>query len=179
MLRDDRPSALRRGLLQMALILTAASVAPAALGERGRAAASKFSVSEHQTLLAIGETLLPGADLSRFLSGMLTRDVPMLSYPFVSFPADVQAFYHDAVTAINRVCQRARDRRFEQLSSTERAALMQELMMGQVKDWDGPPPGLVYFVLRSDVTDAMYGRPEAYQELQIPYMAHIQPPPFE
>lgn len=177
---DDRPpNALRRDLLQVAIAVSATAGTPISLGGLSRAASWKFSVSERNTLLAIGETLVPGADLSRFVSGMLTRDVPMLSYPFISLPLDVRTFYHDALVAIDSACRRTRGRGFVQLSSTERTAVMQELMAGQLKDWDGPPAGLVYFVLRSDATDAVYGRPQAYEELQVPYMAHIQPPPFE
>lgn len=180
MLSDEGPAnALRRDLLQVALAVTAAAAAPAALGAASRAAPGKFSVSEHETLLAIGATLLPGADLARFVSGMLSREIPLLSYPFISFPLDVRAFYHDVLAALDSACKRTRDKEFVHLSGAERAALMQELMTGQLKGWDGPPPGLVYFVLRSDATDAVYGHPHAYEQLQIPYMAHIQPPPFE
>jgi Gluconate 2-dehydrogenase subunit 3 len=179
MASDDRPpNALRRDLLQVALAVSAAAGAPISLGGLNHVASSKFSVREHDTLLAVGETLVPGADLSRFVSGMLTRDVSMLSYPFVSLPLDVRVFYHEALLAIDSACRRTRDRGFVQLSSAERTAVMQELMAGQLKGWDGPPPGLVYFVLRSDATDAVYGRPQAYDDLQVPYMAHIQPPPF-
>ena len=180
MLSDDRPpNVLRRDLLQVALAVTAAAAAPASLGSLSRAASAKFSVSEQETLLAIGATLLPGADLARFVSGMLTREIPLLSYPFISFPLDVRAFYHDVVAALDGACKRTRDKEFAHLSAAERTAVMQELMTGQLSAWDGPPPGLVYFVLRSDATDAVYGHPRAYEELQVPYMAHIQPPPFE
>jgi hypothetical protein len=180
MLSDDSPpNALRRDLLQVALAVTAAAAAPASLGGLSRVASPKFSVSEHETLLAIGATLLPGTDLSRFVGGMLNREVPLLSYPFISFPLDVRAFYHDVLAALDSACQRTRDKAFAHLSGAERTAVMRELMTGQLKAWDGPPQGLVYFVLRSDATDARYAHPQAYEELQVPYMAHIQPPPFE
>jgi hypothetical protein len=34
----------------------------------------------------------------------------------------------------------------------------------------------VYFALRSDAVDALYSPISAYQQLQVPYMAHIAPP---
>jgi len=42
--------------------------------------------------------------------------------------------------------------------------------------WDGPPAGFIYFVLRSDAIDVLYGTPEGFERLGVPYMAHIQPP---
>ena len=43
------------------------------------------------------------------------------------------------------------------------------------RDGRGPPAGLVYFVLRSDTVDVMYGTMEGYESLGVPYMAHIEP----
>ena len=184
MLSDEGPAnALRRDLLQVALAVTAAAAAPAALGAASRAAPGKFSVSEHETLLAIGATLLPGADLARFVSGMLSREIPLLSYPFISFPLDVRAFYHDVLAALDSAYAKSAHgtKEFVHLSGAggRTAPHARARRAGQLKGWDGPPPGLVYFVLRSDATDAVYGHPHAYEQLQIPYMAHIQPPPFE
>ena len=38
-----------------------------------------------------------------------------------------------------------------------------------------PAAGFVYFVLRSDAVDVVYGTVEGYAELGIPYQAHIMP----
>ncbi len=38
-------------------------------------------------------------------------------------------------------------------------------------------PPLFYFALRNDAIDVVYGTPDGYRVLGIPYMAHIAPPP--
>ena len=42
--------------------------------------------------------------------------------------------------------------------------------------WEGPPAPLFYLLARSDAVDAVYGTPEGFERLGIPYMAHIAPP---
>ena len=42
-------------------------------------------------------------------------------------------------------------------------------------DWSGPPASYVFFVLRADALDVTYGTPEGFEQLGIPYMAHIMP----
>jgi hypothetical protein len=174
---DVPPSASRRNLLQLLLALTCVAQSRSALaGASGTPSARPFTATERATLLAMGETLLPGADLSRFVSRMFALKEPMLSYPYVSFPEEAAAFYRDALAAIEGACRRTRGKGFAELPVDERVDVVGKLMAGRLEGWDGPPSSLVYFVLRSDAIDAVYGSPETYEELQIPYMAHIQPP---
>ena len=42
-------------------------------------------------------------------------------------------------------------------------------------DWEGPPASYMLFVLRADALDVMYGTPQGFEALGIPYMAHIMP----
>jgi len=44
-----------------------------------------------------------------------------------------------------------------------------------LSDWVGPPASYVLFVLRADALDVTYGTPEGFENLGIPYMAHIMP----
>ena len=41
---------------------------------------------------------------------------------------------------------------------------------------DGFPVFLFYMCLRSDAIDVVYGTPEGFRKLNIPYMEHILPP---
>ena len=41
---------------------------------------------------------------------------------------------------------------------------------------DGFPIFLFYMCLRSDAVDIVYGTPEGFRKLNIPYMQHIMPP---
>jgi len=64
---------------------------------------------------------------------------------------------------------------FAALSADERYAFIDQLRQNKIEGWQGPPPGQVYFVLRSDAVDVVYGTMEGYASLGIPYMPHIAP----
>jgi len=49
------------------------------------------------------------------------------------------------------------------------------MRQGKLQGWQGPPQGFVYFVLRSDAVDVVYGTVEGYEALGVPYQAHIMP----
>jgi hypothetical protein len=49
------------------------------------------------------------------------------------------------------------------------------MRQGKLQGWQGPPPGFVYFVLRSDAVDVVYGTMDGYESLGVPYMPHIAP----
>jgi len=59
---------------------------------------------------------------------------------------------------------------------------MQTVITGMAADtltgWAGPPASYVLFVLRADALDVTYGTPEGFENLGIPYMAHIMPEQF-
>lgn len=46
---------------------------------------------------------------------------------------------------------------------------------GGLPGWSGPPAPLVYFVLRSDALDVVYGTEAGFALLDVPYMPHIPP----
>jgi len=49
------------------------------------------------------------------------------------------------------------------------------LRQNKLEAWQGPPAGQVYFVLRSDAVDVVYGTMEGYESLGVPYLPHIAP----
>jgi hypothetical protein len=49
------------------------------------------------------------------------------------------------------------------------------MRQNKIDGWKGPPGGFVYFLLRSDAVDVVYGTVAGYKSLDIPYMAHIEP----
>ena len=66
-------------------------------------------------------------------------------------------------------------KRFVALSATEQHEFIDQLRQNKIGGWQGPPAGLVYFVLRSDAVDVVYGTMEGYESLGVPYLAHIAP----
>lgn len=54
-------------------------------------------------------------------------------------------------------------------------AFTRALATDAVKDWQGPPGSYFTFVLRADALDVVYGTPQGFDGIGVPYMAHIQP----
>ena len=44
-----------------------------------------------------------------------------------------------------------------------------------IDGWQGPPASYALFVLRCDALDGTYGHSDGFEQLRIPYMAHITP----
>ena len=85
-------------------------------------------------------------------------------------------FYRGACGAVERaVGARHGGKRFAQLTETEAVAFVNDMRQNKVEGWQGPPGGFVYFLLRSDAVDVVYGTMEGYERLGIPYMPHIAP----
>jgi hypothetical protein len=140
---------------------------------------SALSASQRATLEASAEILVPGAaaaGVGEFVTTMLARQDPLLCYRFVSLPMPVARFYQAALSEIDRRCRQRHGAPFSELPAQKQSELISGLARGALEDWRGPPQSLVYFLLRNDAVDAVYGQVASYQRLQIPYMAHITPP---
>ena len=46
------------------------------------------------------------------------------------------------------------------------------MRQNKIEGWQGPAGGFVYFVLRSDAVDVVYGTMEGYESLGVPFMPH-------
>ena len=84
-------------------------------------------------------------------------------------------FYRAAIAGIDKAANARSGKRFAALNPTEQHDFIDALRQNKIEGWQGPPPGLVYFVLRSDSVDVVYGTMEGYESLGVPYMAHIEP----
>jgi len=175
---SDRPDAARRSLLGRLLAL-------AVLGRirAGRSSEAERSLTltsaQRATLKVCADILVPGAAAAgvvEFVVTMLARAEPLLCYRFVSLPIPIGQFYQSALSEIDRYCRQHLRHPLTDLSPREQSNLMGELARGQLQHWRGPPQSLVYFVLRNDAVDAVYGQVSTYRQLQVPYMAHIVPP---
>ena len=65
--------------------------------------------------------------------------------------------------------------RFAQLNATEQREFVNLMRQNKIDGWQGPPGGFIYFVMRHDAVDVVYGTREGYESLGIPYMPHIAP----
>jgi Gluconate 2-dehydrogenase subunit 3 len=139
-----------------------------------------LSGEEAETLEALGETLLPGAreaGVAHFIDQQVsvTPDEALLEARIVNVRPPFINFYRAAIGGIDKASTARGGRRFAALVAAEQHDLIDQLRQNKLEGWQGPPAGLVYFVLRSDAVDVVYGTMEGYESLGVPYMAHIPP----
>lgn len=130
---------------------------------------------------ALGETLLPGsadAGLAHYIDHQLSGDPAdsMLMIKYLGVPAPYADFYRGGLHAADSLARAVHGKGFARLSHEQAAALVTRMSGGQIEGWQGPPVGLFYFVLRSDAIDVVYGTRAGFEQLGVPYMAHIEPP---
>jgi hypothetical protein len=139
-----------------------------------------LKADEAETIEALGETLIPGAreaGIAHFIDQQVS--VPpgeaLLEARIVNVKPPFINFYRAAIGGTNKAAIARSGKRFAALSATEQHDFIDQLRQNKIEGWQGPPAGLVYFVLRSDATDVVYGTMEGYESLGVPYMPHIAP----
>lgn len=152
--------------------------------ENARAAKVDYQVlsaAEAQTLDALGETLLSGskeAGLSHYIDQQLSApvDEQLLMVKYLGLNPPFSDFYKSGLIALENFSQSEQGQAFHELPVDAATKLVGAMATNQAGGWKGPPPPLFYFALRSDAVDVVYGTPAGFQKLNIPYMAHIDPP---
>jgi hypothetical protein len=139
-----------------------------------------LSGEEAETLEALGETLLPGAreaGVAHFIDQQVsvTPGEALLEARIVNVKPPFINFYRAAIGGVDKASTARSGKRFAALSAAEQHDFIDQLRQNKVDGWQGPPAGLVYFVLRSDAVDVVYGTMEGYESLGVSYMAHIAP----
>jgi hypothetical protein len=135
---------------------------------------------EAETLEALGEALLPGAreaGIAHFVDQQVS--VPpgeaLLEARIVNVKPPFINFYRAAIGGVDKASATRGGKRFAALSALEQHDFIDQLRQNKIDGWQGPPAGLVYFVVRSDAVDVVYGTMEGYESLGVPYMPHIAP----
>ena len=139
-----------------------------------------LSGDEAETLEALGETLLPGAraaGVAHFIDQQVsvTPGEALLEARIVNVKPPYINFYRAAIGGVDKASTARSGKRFAALTAAEQHDFIDVLRQNKIEGWQGPPQGLVYFVLRSDAVDVVYGTMEGYESLGVPYMAHIAP----
>lgn len=138
--------------------------------------------AEDVTILeAFGETLLPGAKaagIAHFVDHHIS--VPpaesLLMLRYLDVPPPYADFYRAGLAALDRHAHATAGKGFAALDTGEATALVGSIAAAPPADWQGPPSPLVYFAIRADAVDVVYGTMAGFEALDIPYMAHIEPP---
>jgi Gluconate 2-dehydrogenase subunit 3 len=139
-----------------------------------------LNADEAEMLEALGETLLPGAreaGVAHFIDQQVsvTPEEALLEARIVNIKPPFINFYRAAIGGIDKASNARSGKRFAALSVAEQHDFIDQLRQNKIEGWQGPPAGLVYFVLRSDSVDVVYGTMEGYESLGVPYMPHIAP----
>lgn len=143
---------------------------------------SVLSAQEAGTLKAICEGLAPGAGeggVAHFVDQQLgvDPDNSLLFLKYFNVAPPYVDFYRAALSAIRRLSEGTFGAGVAALKAGDAKALIESLRDNKAADWDGPPAPLVYQILRNDAVDVVYGDREGFASLDIPYVAHIEPPP--
>src|SRR5262245_19065899 len=135
---------------------------------------------EAETIEALGETLLPGArqaGIAHFIDHQISvpAEEALLEARIMNVRPPYANFYRAATGAVDRASQAMHGRQFAQLNAIDPRDFVNPMPQNKIDGWQGPAGGFVYFLLRSDAVDVVYGTVEGYQLLGIPYMPHIAP----
>jgi hypothetical protein len=139
-----------------------------------------LKADEAETIEALGDTLVPGArqaGIAHFVDHQLSvpAEEALLEARIMNVRPPYANFYRAAIGAMDRASQAQHGRRFAQLSTVEQRDFVNLMRQNKIDGWQGPAGGFVYFILRSDAVDVVYGTVEGYEALGIPYMPHIAP----
>lgn len=139
-----------------------------------------LNADEAETLEAVGEALVPGAreaGVAHFIDQQIS--VPpgeaLLEARIVNIKPPFANFYRAAIAGVEKASTARSGKRFAALTAAEQHDFIDAMRQNKIEGWQGPPAGQVYFVLRSDAVDVVWGTMEGYESLGVPYLPHIAP----
>jgi Gluconate 2-dehydrogenase subunit 3 len=139
-----------------------------------------LSADQGATLEAMGEALVPGAKeagIGNFVDQQLSipAEQALLEARIMNVRPPFANFYRAALGAVEAASQAKYGRGFAQLSADEQHAFIDLMRQNKLENWKGPGAGFVYFLLRTDAVDVVYGTMDGYAHLGVPYQPHIAP----
>jgi hypothetical protein len=140
-----------------------------------------LTAEQAATLDALGETLVPGAKqagITNFVDQQLSipAEEALLEARIMNVRPPYANFYRAALGAVDRASQAKNGGRgFAQLNASEQHDFINLLRQNKLEGWQGPGQPFVYFLLRTDAVDVVYGTMDGYAGLGVPYNPHIAP----
>jgi hypothetical protein len=135
---------------------------------------------EAATIEAVAEALVPSArsaGIANFIDQQISipAEEALLEARIVNIKPPYANFYRGAIGAINRASEARAGKPFAALDAAAQHEFIDQMRQNKIEGWQGPPGPFVYFIMRSDAVDVVYGTMAGYEGLGIPYMAHIAP----
>jgi hypothetical protein len=139
-----------------------------------------LTADQAATLDAIGETLVPGAKdagITSFVDQQISiaPEEALLQARILNVRPPFANFYRAALGAVDKASDKAKGKKFAQLTPGEQHDFVDLMRQNKLDNWKGPGAGFVYFLLRTDAVDVVYGTMDGYANLGVPYQAHIAP----
>jgi Gluconate 2-dehydrogenase subunit 3 len=140
-----------------------------------------LSPAQAATLDAMGEALVPGAKqagITNFVDQQISipAEQALLEARIMNVRPPYANFYRAALGAVDGASQaKFGGRGFAQLDAAEQHDFIDLMRQNKLESWKGPGAGFVYFLLRTDAVDVVYGTMDGYAHLGVPYQAHIAP----
>lgn len=141
---------------------------------------TRLSLSEGRALEQLAEALVPGAieaGVSHFVDHQLGVDPDdcLLIAKYFQVPPPYLGFYQSGLAAAGTLATQTFHKGLPKLDAAELDQLIAQLArpgakIGPIDAW------LFYLCLRSDAVDVVYGTPQGFERLKVPYMPHIMPP---
>ncbi len=140
-----------------------------------------LSAAEVSAIEVLGEALLPGSaerGLAHYIDHQLNapQHENMLMIRYLGVPPPFTPFYQAGLVASATASTNLFSADLQHLDDGQSREFIGKMASGDVGDWQGPPAAFFYFVLRADAVDVVYGTQRGFEELGIPYAAHIEPP---
>ena len=139
-----------------------------------------LDVDQATMLELLGETIVPGSGDSGLVNFIdhqfgVSPDDCMLVAKFFQVEPPYKKFYLGGLSSMATAAEQHMGKPLETLDESELTQLIKEVSKpGTIVD--GYPVFLFYLCLRSDAVDVVYGTPEGFKKLNVPYMEHILPP---
>ena len=140
-----------------------------------------FDAEEIKLVKSICSILVPGAKeagVAHFIDHQLGVDPndSLLVLKYFNFPPPYVDFYRPVLNEISSLSQRMFKKAPGDLDKADAHKLIESIRDANPEGWQGPPAPLAYHALRNDAVDVVYGTPEGFEKLGVPYMEHILPP---
>ncbi len=140
-----------------------------------------LNTDEVLTLESVCEILLSGATesgVAHFVDHQLGVDPndSLLVLKYFGFPPPYTDFYRPVLAALKQLSQSMFNKDIQSLDEKQGRVFIEAIRDKNPPDWKAPPAPLAYIALRNDTVDVVYGTPEGFKKLGVPYMEHILPP---
>jgi hypothetical protein len=140
----------------------------------------KLSDEQARRIELLAEAMVPGSvelGVVQFIDHQLNADPneALLLAKYFEAPLPYIDFYAGGLVAAAAMSETSPGKPLEELDAAEMTQLVRE-MSAPGAAVDGYPVSLFYLCLRSDAVDVVYGTPEGFKKLNVPYMEHILPP---